>query len=73
MKYISSEHYREDPRQEVEAAFLAGNSPGSLKSTFEARLQSEVLHMPPDADAIQRIQEQLAHIGALSTQVEIAA
>ena len=73
MKYISSEHYREDPLQEVEAAFLAGNSPESLKTTFDARLQSEVRHMPPDSEAIERIQMQLAHIGALSTQVEIAA
>lgn len=73
MIYNNSEHYRENPYQEVEEALSAGNTPDSVKNTFEARLLCETNYSPPDTEAIVRIQQQLAHLANLGSQVEIAA
>ena len=73
MKYTTSEHYRECPYEEIDAALSAGNSLDSTRFTIESRLNAETHRRPPDTEAVQRIQRQLAHINALSTQVEVAA
>ena len=38
MEYFYSDHYREDPYDEVEAALAAGNNSESVRATLEARL-----------------------------------
>lgn len=73
MRYTASEHYREDPYEEVEAALAAGNAPDRIVTTFEARLSTESRSIPRDAEAIERVQLQLAHLATLAAQVEIAA
>lgn len=72
MKYIYSEHYREDPIEEVEAA-LVFNSLDSLQITFAARLDNEQRRVPQDTEAIERIKEQQQYIGSLATQESLDA
>ncbi len=73
MKYTSSEHYKEDPFEEVGSALAAGNSVERVRATYEARRSTESMHIPPDTEAIQRIEQQLAHIASLGAEVETAA
>ena len=64
VEYTSSQHYREDPTEEVEAA-LAANGRESVSNTLDARLQTEESRQPRDEDAIRRILAQRAYLDQL--------
>ena len=72
MEYFYSDHYREDPYDEVEAALAAGNNSESVRATLEARLLTEDIRKPRDEAALQRIEQQLAHIASIDVRVGVA-
>jgi len=69
MEYTHSNHYREDLAEEVDAA-LSANSIESVKATFKSRTTVEIWQKRPDIDAIERIQQQLAHIATVAAEAE---
>lgn len=54
-EYTSSQHYRDDPEEEVKAALAAGNTTDSVRDTLEARQQTEERREPRDEEAIKRL------------------
>ncbi len=68
MRYHNSNHFREDPAEEINAALAAGNSYMSVQSTIEARLQTEQNYAPIDYAEIDRLNIQLSHLGNLALQ-----
>jgi hypothetical protein len=72
MEYFYSEHYREEPLDEIDAA-LTANSAVSVKETLEARLLTENKHARLDNEAIDRIQQQLAYVALLTDETKVAA
>lgn len=64
MEYTSSQHYRQNSNEEIEAA-LAANDPESVRNTLDARLQTEESRQPRDREAIQRILAQRAYLEQL--------
>jgi hypothetical protein len=72
MDYRYSEHYKEDLHEEIDAA-LAANSPSSVETTLETRLLTESRQAMTDVEAIQRIEQQLAYLALVTSEVEVAA
>lgn len=71
MEYRHSEHYREEPFDEIEAA-LSVNSAESVRETLEARLSTENKRSRLDMESIERIEQQLAYVALISSE-EVAA
>ncbi len=61
-EYTSSQHYRDDPEEEVKAALEAGNTTDSIRDTLEARQQTEERRKPRDEEALRRIGAQIAYL-----------
>jgi SPX domain protein involved in polyphosphate accumulation len=72
MKYTYSEHYRENPYEEVDSA-LSNNDLESVQETFYSRLSAEATQIPQDAEAIERIQQQLEYLGSVALQSTMVA
>lgn len=72
MKYHGSEHFRQDPIEEVEAALLAGNPAESVQQTLERRLMTEEASGRLNEQEIHRLQTQLGYVGRLAVSEMVA-
>ncbi len=69
-RYYLSDHFRDDPCEEVNAA-LAANPMESIKATLTGRMAVEIWQKRPDIDAIERVQQQLKHLVNISNEVQV--